>query len=366
MFNALHLSESIMLAVNPRVTIDVIKGVLRAAKDTRQIVILELALSEMSMDKGYTGLTPSTFVERVDRAAKKVGWYGYVLHADHITVKKGTENELEKVRQEINARVNAGFSSYAIDTSFLFDRKALNVKDQLKKVLETTIQLFEFIKERMGGKQFAKEGEVGEIGITELTTAEEAIFFLEKLRERGIDLDCLAIANGSKHGVNVDAEGRIIPQLGINIERTVEISKMMKSKGFKTGIAQHGITGTPFHLIESEFPKGPINKGNIGTFWMLLVWDLLQVFDPELYKTIFDWVTEEYRKTNVPKIKTFTNYSKYGIRVFFDELENLDRELRDAIQAKTYAETLMIFRAFGMRQTAKKVYDYIIKEEIDY
>jgi len=117
LFEALDPPEEIILAVNPRVTIEVIEGVLKAAKDTENIVILELALSEMNLQGGYTGLTPKAFAERVKKAAERVGWYGYVLHADHVVVKKGTDEEIENVKRELAARVEAGFTSFAIDST---------------------------------------------------------------------------------------------------------------------------------------------------------------------------------------------------------------------------------------------------------
>jgi fructose-bisphosphate aldolase class II len=366
LFEALQPPDSIILAANPRLTIDVIVGILQAAKDDEQIVILELALSETNLNGGYTGLTPSDFAERVRQAAEIVNWYGYVLHADHITVKNGDEEELENVKKEIDARVKAGFSSYAIDTSFLFDRNAANIRDQLREVQRTSIHLFKYLKSRMGKRQYGREGEVGEIGITEYTTVEEALHFLNALKREGIDLDCLAIANGSRHGVNVDARGVIIPQLGINIKRTIEIADAIKRRGFRTGIAQHGITGTPFPLIGSRFPKGKINKGNVGTLWMLIVWDILAIFDPELYSTIYDWVISKYGKSNVPETTTFANNSKYSISFFFDKFKSLSKDTKRAIRAKAYAEALTIFEAFGMNKTAHKVYQHIIKKGVIY
>jgi fructose-bisphosphate aldolase class II len=366
LFSALQPPSEIILAVNPRVTIDVITGILQAAKDDEQIVILELALSEMDRNGGYTGLTPSTFASRVKEAAEIVGWYGYVLHADHITVKKGTEEEMEAVKGEIDARIDAGFTSFAIDSSFLFDRSKTNVEDQLKEVVKTSVLLFKYIEEKMGGRRYGKEGEVGEIGITEFTTVEEALYFLDKLKENGIELDCLAIANGSKHGVSVDAEGKIIPQLGINIQRTVEIAEAIKDRGYKTGIAQHGITGTPLPLIASKFPKGKINKGNVGTNWMLLVWEILEIFEPELYQEMHNWVIEKYKKEGVSEPEVFVRNSKYAIKEFFGELEKIGEGTKKAIRARAYAEALTFFKAFGMNKTAERVYDYIIKNRIQY
>ena len=366
LFKALQPPKEIILAANPRATIDVIIGILQAARDSGEIVILELALSEMSLKGGYTGLTPYTFAEKVQKAAEEVGWYGYVLHADHITIKKGTKEELERVKKEIEARIKAGFTSFAIDSSFLFDRDAKTVPEQLQEIIRTGILLFKFIDERMANKDYGKEGEVGEIGIAEHTTVEEALHYLDKLRENGVELDCLAIANGSKHGVSVDAEGNIIPQLGINIKRTVEIVDAIRAKGYRTRIAQHGITGTPLPLIATKFPRGKIVKGNVGTLWMLLVWDVLQIYQPDLYQKLYKWTVEKYWEEGTSEAKIFAKRSKYAIKEFFNELEKLDEDTRKTIRAKAYAEALMFFKAFGMKQTARKVYDYIIKNHIEY
>ena len=366
LFKALQPPREIILAVNPRATIDVIMGILQAAKDCGEIVIFELALSEMSLSGGYTGLTPYSFAERMKKAAEKVGWYGYVLHADHLTVKKGTEEEIENVKREIKARVEAGFTSFAVDASFLFDRSAKTVPEQLKRIIEVGISLFKYIDELMAGKDYGREGEVGEIGIAEFTTVEEATYYVENMHKNGIELDCLAIANGSKHGVTVDAEGKIVPQLTINLKRTVEIADALRAKGYRTGIAQHGITGTPLPLIATKFPKGKIIKGNVGTFWMLLVWEMLQVFKPELYEKIYSWTIENYGKEGVPEIKTFNKNSKYAIKKFFNDLEKLDDFTKTAIRAKAYAEALTFFKAFGMKETAKRVYDYLVKNNIKY
>lgn len=364
LFDALWPPSEIILAANPRATTEVVAGILQAAKDTENIVILELALSEMDRSGGYTGLTPAAFAARARKAAEMAGWYGYVLHADHVTIKKGTEEEMEKIRKELDARIDAGFTSFAIDSSFLFDRSKTEVEDQLREVLRTAILSFKHIEEKMGGKPYGREGEVGEIGIKEYTEVEEALYYLDKLKKNGIGLNCLAIANGTRHGILVDKEGKIIPKLGINIPRTIEIADAIRVKGYKTGIAQHGITSTPTDLIATRFPKGKIVKGNVGTQWMLLVWDVLQIFKPELYQKIYSWTVEKYKKEGVSEVETFATNSKNAIKVFFNELENLNVDTKGAIRAKAYAEALIFMKAFGMNKTAKKVHDYITKNKI--
>jgi fructose-bisphosphate aldolase class II len=366
LFKALQPPREIILAANTRVTLDAVVGILQAAKDTEQIVIFELALSEMDRNGGYTGLTPKAFAERVKKAAEIVGWYGYVLHADHITIKKGTDEEIENIKKEIDARIEAGFTSFAIDSSFLFNRNAKAVPEQLKEIIRTGIILFQHIDERMDEKNYGKEGEVGEIGIEEFTTVEEAVHYVDKLKENGVELDCLAIANGSKHGVSVDAEGKIIPQLSINIQRTVEIVDALRKRGHRTGIAQHGITGTPIPLIAEKFPKGKVIKGNVGTEWMLIVWDILQIFEPQLYQKIYNWTLEKYMKSGVPAQEIFVSNSKYAIKPFFNDLEKISEDTKRAIRAKAYSQALIFFKAFGMEKTAERVYRYLSKNKIEY
>ena len=104
--------DTIIAAINPRATEEVIQGILRACKKSRSVVIFELALSEMSLSGGYTGYTPKKFAERCKSAAEKEKWFGYALHADHLTVKKGTEEEMANVMKEIEARVESGFTGF--------------------------------------------------------------------------------------------------------------------------------------------------------------------------------------------------------------------------------------------------------------
>ncbi len=351
--------ETIIAAINPRSTEEVIRGILRAAKKQNSVVIFELALSEMSLSGGYTGYTPQSFADRCKSAAEKENWFAYALHADHLTLKKGSEEELDNLKKEIEARVDAGFTGYAIDTSFLFDREANDVGGQLKEILSKGIQLFNFLSDMMGESQYGLEGEVGEIGITEFTTVEEAVHYVKTLEENQIKIDYLAIANGSTHGVSVDAQGNVVPQLGINVRRTVEIIDEFKKLGFNTRIAQHGITGTPVEVIASTFPHGNIAKGNIGTFWQRLVQKILEEYEPELYGKIRSWVLEKYGKEGVDEHKTFAKNSKYAWKEFFNEVENISSEAKEAIILKAEADMNAFIKALKMENTSEVCFNYI-------
>jgi fructose-bisphosphate aldolase class II len=356
--------DTIIAAINPRATEEVIRGILRAAKKSLSVVIFELALSEMSLSGGYTGYTPQKFADRCRSAAEKEKWFAYALHADHLTVKKGTDEEMSNVKKEIEARVNSGFTGYAIDTSFLFNRDATDVKGQLENILSKGLILFDFLKEKMGQKEYGLEGEVGEIGITEYTTVEEATHYVYSLKESGVHIDYLAIANGSTHGVSVDAKGEVVPQLGINVQRTVEIVEALKELGISTRIAQHGITGTPVDVIASTFPHGYIAKGNIGTFWQRLVQDILKEYEPDLYLKMRKWVLETYGKSDVEEATTYAKSSKYAWKEFFTEVENISSDAKIAVIDQAEKDMAAFIKALKMEKTAIHCLNYMSENQL--
>ncbi len=357
--------DTIIAALNTRATEEAIRGILRAAKKARAVVIMELALSEMSLSRGYTGYTPQSFAERVKSAAEKEKWFAYALHADHLTVKKGTDEEMAKVKKEIEARIEAGFTGYAIDTSFLFNRDATTVEEQLSQIIDKGMVLFDFVKEKMKGKPYGLEGEVGEIGISEFTTVEEATYYIKALAEKGVELDYLAIANGSTHGVNVDAEGKIVPQLGINVQRTVEIVDALVDLGYNTKIAQHGITGTPVEVIAKTFPHGKVAKGNIGTHWQNVVFEVLENNEKELFEEIKKWVLETYAKPGDDSHKVFAKNGKMAWKEFYDKIENIKLESKELIIGKAEKEMSDFIKALKMEQTADLVLEYIKENKLE-
>ncbi len=358
---------SIIAAINPRATEEVIRGILRAAKKTRSVVIMELALSEMDLSGGYTGYTPLKFAKRVRSAAEKEKWFAYSLHADHVTVKKGTPEEMDKVKKEIVARVESGFTGYAIDTSYLYNTEADTVPEQLADIIEKGIVLFDFLKEQMGDRVYGLEGEIGEItGGSEYSTPEEAVHYLNALTGHGVNIDYLAIANGSKHGVTVDAEGKVIPQLGINLQVTSDTINALEKEGYTTcRIAQHGITGTPVDVIAKMFPHGDISKGNIGTFWQILVFSELEKHEPALYGRMREWVLEKYSKEGVDEHKTFSANSKFAWKEFYDEVEAIGAEAKEAILTRAEKDMIAFIDALNMTSSAEHVHKYIHERKLE-
>jgi fructose-bisphosphate aldolase class II len=368
MFEALYGTEGIIMATNTRIVHGIARGILRAAKDLRAAVIFELAKSESDLKGGYTGLTPQDFSNAVHSIAEEVGFAEWALHADHTTVKKGTEDEIKDVKSLIEAQIAAGYTSFAIDASFLFDLSEKTVLGQLQQNINVTTELATFIKEKMGGKEYGLEVEVGEIGKKDkdglvLTTVAEATTFITELQKRGVFPNVLAIANGSTHGNIYDAQGNLIEQVSINIDRTVEIANAIDP--FKVKVAQHGITGTPLKFISTKFPRGRIIKGNVGTFWQNIAWEVLEIYEPELYDEIWNWTLETYRDEAAKKGITkndeiFGKYSKFAIKGFKDRIYNVSEETERALEAKAYAEALMFFKAFGAVGTADTVKEYLV------
>ena len=353
--------KTIIMAANIRIA-TVAEGIFKAAKDTDSAVFMELARSECDLNGGYTGFTPKTFAEKMNEAAKAQEFDIWALHADHISIKTGEPSEIEGTKQLIDAQIAAGYTSFAIDASHLFNFEGKNVREELEKNIAATTDLARHIKNRMKGKDFGLEVEVGEIGRKDghgmiLTKPEEAVAFIKALQENGVSPQVLAIANGSTHGHVYDEAGNVVEQLSIDIPQTQAVAKALRDNHLHVGIAQHGITGTPRDLINQHFPKGDIIKGNVGTFWQDVVFSTLKVYEPALYKAIHAWTLQKYVPLNPGKKEkqVFDGNCKFAIKEFFKEIYSVDSDTQDAIRAMAYAESLVFFRAFSSYGSASLV-----------
>ncbi len=360
-FRGISGQKKIIMAANIRVA-HVAKGIFRAAKDTGSAVFMELARSESDLSGGYTGMTPQVFSEKMRAAAEATGCDVWALHADHISVKKGDAADVQATKDLIDAQVKAGFTSFAIDASHLFNFTGKTVREELAENIRVTTELAHFIRSRMNGREFGLEVEVGEIGRKDsegmiLTRPEEAVEFIRALNENDVFPQVLAIANGSTHGHVYDALGNVVEQLSIDIPQTKAIARALRDNKLNVGIAQHGITGTPRDLINLHFPKGDIIKGNVGTFWQDVVYSTFKVYEPELFKNIQEWTLEKYRPKNPGKSdrQIFDGNCKMAIKEFYKEIYAVEEATVHAIEAMAYAESLVFFRAFSSMGSAASV-----------
>jgi fructose-bisphosphate aldolase class II len=360
-FGGISGKKAIIMAANTRIT-TVAKGIFNAAKDTDSAVFMELARSECDLNGGYTGLTPKDFSEKMNEAAEAAQCDVWALHADHITIKTGSAQEIDGTKELVDAQIAAGYTSFAIDASHLFNFEGKNLREELEKNILATTDLARYIKNRLKGKDFGLEVEVGEIGRKDdhglvLTRPEEAVEFIKVLQENGVYPQVLAIANGSTHGHVYDEKGNVIEQLSIDIPRTKAVAQALRENNLQIGIAQHGITGTPRDLINQHFPKGDIIKGNVGTFWQDLVFNCFKVYEPVLYKEIQEWTLEKYRPLNPGKkdSRIVDSNCKFAIKEFYKEIYAVEESTEQAIQAMAYAESLIFFRAFSSYGSASLV-----------
>ena len=363
-FNALRDRPCIVMAANVRIIPGVMKGLFRAARDSDSAVLFEIARSESDLGGGYTGMTPADYGRFAMEAAREVGWDIWGLHADHITIKKGTPEELVATRELIAHQVDAGFTSFAIDASHLFNFEGGDLREELARNIHCTTDMARFIRERMGDRPFGLEVEVGEIGRKGstgmvLTRPEEGVEFITALRENGVEPHVLAIANGTAHGNVYDEHGNLIEDISIDIPQTRAVARALRDKGHGVRIAQHGITGTPRDKIATMFPMGDIVKGNVATFWQNLFFDTVKIYHPDLYLRIRDWVLENKAVPGKRPEEVFGKNAKFACREFYGELNSLPDETIHAIESLAYAEGLLFFRAFNAYGTGSVVREYM-------
>lgn len=365
-FEALQGEKAIVMAANVRMPKGIAKGIMRAAKDTDSVIIYELARSESDLTGGYTGMTPQDYYNEIAQVAHDVDYDMFVMHADHITIKKGDEEELEATRKLIKAQIEAGYTSFAIDASHLFDFKGADLREELAENIRCTTEMAHFIKDNIGGRTFGLEVEVGEIGKTDdtgrvLTSPEEAVTFLSALRGNDVHPNLLAIANGSAHGNTFDDQGNQLPQVSIDLPQTRAVARAIRENGMNVGIAQHGITGTPRETINKHFPKGEIAKGNVGTHWQNIFYDVARIYEPKLYEEMRQWTIDTFGPKNPgkPDGVVFGKNCKKAFKPFKSRTFDLSKETHGAMEAVAYAEATLFFRAFSSFGTASKVREYL-------
>ncbi len=312
----------IVMACNTRIK-HVIPGIMRAAQELDAVVGFELARSECTLEGGYTGFTPQLYAETViDYAEKTKFTRPFFIHADHITVKSTAPEAIASARELIEAQLAAGYTSFAIDASF----------NELPDNIQITTELARPIVEQNLGL----EVEVGEIKSTgqeaEITTVAEAADFIRGLRAQGIHPDLLAINNGSKHGNYLEGE-----KISIDLERTGEIYNVIKE--FGVCIAQHGVTGTPLHLI-GIFADYGIRKANVGTQWQ----NVAHAGLPEkLMAEMRAWAAENKKDI------------KMAAKPFKDKIDSISASFQQKIADQAFEEAKVFIQAFRAVGTASRV-----------
>jgi fructose-bisphosphate aldolase class II len=328
-FKAIRDEKVIVMACNIRIQ-HVLPGIMRAAEKLDSIVAFELAKSEGNLEGGYTGMTPEVFFETVTDCAERTGFImPFFIHGDHITTKNTSSEEMESSRKLIEAELKAGYTSYAIDSSF----------NELHDNIRITTELAQPIVQAGLGL----EVEVGEIKHTgqesAITTVEEATVFINSLWSDKVKPDLLAINNGSKHGNYLAGE-----KVFIDLDRTGEIYNVVKDKG--VCIAQHGTTGTPLSIV-GKFADYGIRKGNVGTEWQNIA-----------HKGLPKDLMEQMRKWSAENKKDI----KFATKVFKKEIDSIPEKDRKAIEEMAYQTACEFITAFRAEKLASKLKDKLFKQ----
>jgi fructose-bisphosphate aldolase class II len=327
-----HISDSpfIIMACNPRIK-HVIPGIMRAAEELDAVIAFELTATEGGMDGGYTGQTPQQFVTTVMEYAESCTFTRpFVIHADHITVKNCSAEEIAAAQSLIENQLAAGYTSFALDASFNTPEDNIRIiADLVKPLLAHNVGLEVEI------------GEVTPVGReSNLTTVEDVEQFLGGLADQNIHPHLLAIDNGSKSGNYLD--GQLV---NIDLVRTGEIFTAARKFGV-CGLVQHGITGTPLRIVGKLSDYG-IRKGNIGTLWQNVAHAGLP---PELVDEMRDWARENKRDI------------KYATGVFHDRINSIPTEDIKLITDLAYREAREFITAFHAKGSATRLADAITRE----
>jgi len=317
--------ENVMvMACNIRIK-HAVPGILKAAEELDAVVAFELAKSEGDVSGGYTGQTPRIFWDTIVGYTDKTGFSKpFFIHGDHITVKNLSDEEFESSKALIAAELEAGYTSFAIDASF--------------NELDDNIRITTALAKQISDMKVGLEVEVGEIKSAgqegKITTVEEALTYIGSLKDNGINPDLLAINNGSKHGNYLPGE-----EVHIDLRRTGEIFQAIRP--YDVCIAQHGITGTPLHLM-GRFTEYGIRKGNVGTLWQNVAHDHLP---DDLLAEMKKWAQDNNKSI------------KQATKPFKAQIDSIGPSYQQAIQEHAYQEAcehIKAFRSVGSASLLKK------------
>lgn len=323
-FSAMRDEKLIIMGCNARI-MHVIPGIMRAAEELDAVVAFELTRTEGGIDGGYTGQTPKIFSDAVIDAAERVKFTKpFLLHGDHITIKKNNSaEELEAAGKLLEAQIEAGFTSFAIDASF--------------NPLEDNIRIVKALADRIIAEGYCMEVELRNSAQGEsessLTSVQETDEFLSGLTSCGVKPLLLSINNGSKSGNYLDGQ-----KINIDLSRTKEIYSVARGYGV-AGLVQNGITGTPSQIVGKLADFG-IRKGNIGTLWQ-------NIAHAGLPLDLMDSMREWSRK-NRKDIKLATG-------VFKGDIDSIPEENVRQIHEMAYREAKELLKAFRAKGSATRM-----------
>ncbi|MGB9596563.1 MAG: class II fructose-bisphosphate aldolase [Candidatus Poribacteria bacterium] len=334
-WRALKNAKAIVMACNTRNPLP-IPGIMKAAQELDAVIAFELSKREIYLtnieglypegDHSLSGMDPSSYADIVSRYAEDYPNVLYFLHGDHIQIKKVNCQQIYEAQDLIELELEAGFTSFGIDPSFVSIPENVAILTMLARpIIECG---------------FGLEAELGEITTAKgYTTVEEAVEYITRLKDAGIDPDLLVINNGSKHGNYDPGE-----EVRIATDRTKEVYEATGKR-----IAQHGITGTPMDQI-AKFAEVGVLKGNVGTEWQ----NVLLANVPGLEEKYKKWTEERRKALGLEKLGI-----EYANAPFLEETLNLPDDIKAKVADDAYTRAKGFLTAFKSQGTASIVRDYL-------
>jgi fructose-bisphosphate aldolase, class II len=322
-FTALKDEKIIVMGCNTRIK-HAIPGIMKAAEELDAVIAFELTKSEGGIDGGYTGQTPQHFCDTIFEYAQQFKFTKpFLICGDHITVQDTAPEEFAAARDLIAAQIDAGYTSFTLDASFNPIHKNCEIVAELAQAI---IALGYGLELELGEER--QKGDAAS-----LTTTAEVEIFVNGVIARGIAPQLLSINNGSKRGNYLEGE-----MVKIDLSRTLKIYNIVKSLGL-TGLVQHGITGTPLHLVGKLVDYG-IQKANIGTLWQNVAHAGLPL---ELMDAMRLWARENRKDI------------KYATGIFKAEIDAIPAENARQIHDMAYREAKEFLTAFNAKGSVGKL-----------
>ena len=346
--SAARKANAMIMAANIRCRLPV-EGIIRASMATQAPVMYEIAKSELT----YTEFDPMSFAEFIVTENDRLGNTSvpFAIHGDHITVKN--MDEKEEVAELVANELEAGFTSFAIDCSYMENELNLAATLELAQPVVAAGLALEVELGEIGAKSGSAEG---------FTRPDEASWFIGNLVEGGVHPNLLAINNGSIHGTYFGAT-----QEGIQLDLTKDIWLAIQS--WEVDIAQHGITGTSLDKI-TQFIYHGIRKGNVGTFWQNISFGLAMnqngnaITTPEKhyvkrpYRGVPDELWQQMWKWAEETGNTGGNIKKAN-KAFAEDLNQVGEDYKERITKQAFEEAIRLFEATNSAGLAGEVIDFL-------
>lgn len=267
-----------------------------AQKKGIKYFIFEIARTEMK----YTSQSSEEFSTCILAGALSAGWSGPVyIQGDHFQPKAkspsvAADGEFDSIKALIDESINNGFFNIDIDCSTLVDLSLPTVAEQQKENIRGTLELAKYVRSKQPeGVEISLGGEIGHIGGKNSTIEDLETFltgFTADWDLPSYGLSKVAIQNGTSHGGNVGADGKLT-EAECDLDLMLNASKICREKYKVGGTVQHGASTQPITFLQ-KLPEHEIIEVHLATGIQNAIFDDMS-FPAQLKKDIEHWILSE-------------------------------------------------------------------------